>query len=90
MAHIEDRWMKPGPAGRKIKSDRYGTGKRWQAVWNEPDGTRRRKSFTTKDEAEAALADIRVSQLAGSYIVPDRSKVTVRDVAEEWFAAQVH
>lgn len=90
MAHIEDRWMKPGPTGRKIKSDRYGTGKRWQAVWHEPDGTRRRKSFTTKDEAEAALADIRVSQLAGSYIAPDRSRVTVRDVAEEWFAAQVH
>ena len=60
------------------------------SVWHEPDGTRRRKSFTTKDEAEAALADIRVSQLAGSYIAPDRSRVTVRDVAEEWFAAQVH
>ena len=88
--HVEDRWMKTGPNGRKIRTSRYGSGKRWRAVWTEPDGTRRRKSCTTRDEAEAALADIRVAQLTGSYIAPNRSKTTVAEVAEDWVAAQIH
>ena len=88
--HAEDLWLKPDATGKKVKTERWGKGKRWRASWTEPDGTRRSRSCMTKDEASAILADVKVAQLSGAYIAPDRSKVTVRDVAEEWFAAQVH
>lgn len=88
--HVEDLWLKPDSTGKKAKTDRWGKGKRWRASWTEPDGTRRSRSCVTKDEATAILADVKVAQLTGTYIAPDRSKVTVRDVAEEWLAAQVH
>lgn len=90
MASVEDRWMKIGPNGRKIKTDRYGSGKRWRAVWIEHDGTRRRRACTTRDEAEAILSDIHVAQLTGTYITPDRGKITVVEYAEHWYTAQLH
>jgi len=88
--HVEDLWLKPDSTGKKVKTERWGKGKRWRASWTEPDGTRRSRSCVTKDEASAVLADVKVTQLSGAYIAPDRSKVTVRDVAEDWFTAQVH
>ena len=58
MAHIEDRWMKTGPTGRKVKTERHGAGLRWLAVWNERDGRRRKRGFSTKDAAQAHLDEV--------------------------------
>lgn len=52
MAHIEDRWTRPGPNGRRIKTDRHGRGKRWQAVWTDTTGARRKRAFHTRDTAD--------------------------------------
>lgn len=90
MAHVEDRWTIPGPNGRRVRGPRYGVGSRWQAVWFEANGQRRRKSFTTKDAATAHLERIGVDQRAGTYVSPAASAVTFRDVAERWYLEQVH
>lgn len=88
--HIQDRWMKPGPTGRKIKSDRYGTGSRWQAVWREPDGTRRRKSFTHKDAAQAHLDNVAHTTRSGTYVAVERGSLTLGEWADRWIPAQTH
>lgn len=90
MAHVEDRWMVPGPTGRKIKGPRHGQGSRWLAVWHETDGTRRKKAFRTKDAAEAHLEQVGVDQRAGTYISPARGQIPFADVANDWYAEQIH
>ena len=90
MAHVADRWTTPGPSGRRVRTDRYGTGMRWQAVWHEPDGTRRRRSFATKDAAQAHLEHVGVAQRSGTYVPPDRGRITVAEMADRWLAEQVH
>lgn len=90
MAHVEDRWMIPGPTGRKIKSARHGQGSRWLAVWHEADGRRRKKAFATKDAAEAHLDHVGVELRAGTYITPERAQVRLSEVAHRWFSEQVH
>lgn len=82
--------MSPGPAGRKVRTDRYGQGSRWRAVWTEPNGTRRRRSYPSKDLAQAHLDQVAVAQMTGAYISPDRGRITVRTMAEAWFAEQIH
>jgi len=86
MGHVEDRWTRPGPSGRRVKSDRYGRGKRWQAVWVEAAGTRRRASFDTKDAALGKLARVSVQRSDGSYVRPNR--VTVGELWPRWEQAR--
>jgi integrase len=90
MAHIEDRWTVPGPNGKRVKGPRYGVGLRWRAVWTEPDGTRRRKSCATKDEAQAVLAQVDVDKRQGTYVPAARGKITLREMGERWYAEQAH
>lgn len=90
MAHVEDRWMVPGPNGRKVKGPRHGQGSRWLAVWHEADGRRRKKAFTTKDAAEGHLDHVGVELRAGTYIAPERGTITVQEMADRWYTAQVH
>ena len=90
MAHIEDRWTQPGPTGRRVKSERHGTGLRWLAVWNEPDGRRRKKGFTTKDAAQAHLDSVAHQTRSGTYIAAERGQLPFKDMADLWLTEQVH
>lgn len=90
MGHTEDRWMKTGPTGRKVKTDRHGKGQRWLAVWTEPGGRRRKQAFATKDAAEAHLSTVAHQQRSGTYISPERGQITVRELAAMWREEQTH
>lgn len=79
--------MVPGPTGRKVKSPRHGQGSRWLAVWNEPDGRRRKKAFRTKDAAEAHLEDVGVDKRTGSYITVESRNLTITRLADDWVKA---
>jgi integrase len=92
VANIEDRWTAADPDGgrKRVRTDRYGQGLRWRATWSEPDGARRRKSFPTKDAAQAHLEDVGASQRAGTYVSPERGAITVAEMADRWYRQQVH
>lgn len=90
VSHIADRWTVTGPTGRRVKGPRYGQGMRWQAVWVEPGGQRRRRSFTTRDAAQAHLDRVSVDVRAGAYVSPERAAITVAVMAERWYLEQVH
>lgn len=85
--HVQDLWWRTtvDADGKKsrVKSNRYGLGKRWQARWIS-DGRDRAKVFDSKDAARAHVA----KQL----VDPDkpRPKVTFGDYYETWAASQVH
>ena len=55
MAHIQDLWEKTVD-GRRVRTDRHGKGRRWQARYLDADGRDRTKMFDRKQDAERELA----------------------------------
>jgi integrase len=91
MADVDDRWYKTGPDGRRQRTARYGTGKRWQARWRNAEGRQRYRAFERKLDAERFLAGLCADLMRGSYVDPRDGKVTLRAYAEQrWLPAQVH
>lgn len=82
--HVQDLWMRPGPNGRKIRTDRWDKGKRWQARWQEA-GREKAKVFTTKEAAEQHLAMVEVH---GPF--KPRSRITFGEYATTWRKSQLH
>lgn len=84
MAHVRDVWMKKGPNGRKVRSDRWGKGKRWQVRWIE-NGVEQSHMFGSKDAAEDKAAKLELGITGPSY-----TGMTVGEYAEVWLGNQLH
>jgi integrase len=84
--HVMDQWTRPGPNGRRVKSDRHGRGKRWLARWTDPSGRERSRAFHLKDEAETFLGQMRTGENSGAWVDPRRSRVTFRTYRLRWLA----
>ncbi|MFW0787868.1 site-specific integrase [Gordonia sp. CPCC 206044] len=65
---------------RRLKSGRY------QVRYSDGSGVRRSapRTFATKTEANDFLASVRGSMLAGTWVAPERSAVTVSAYAHDW------
>lgn len=88
MAHVKDLWTKPNPqGGRRIRTSRWGAGKRWQARWTE-NGKRVTKSFASRDAAELYIARVETGQSEGNWITKDKASITLRDLWEPWIASK--
>jgi len=87
MGHVRDRWERTVDGGR-VRTARYGKGKRWQARYLDPDGSERAKDFARKQDAERFLATITSDVLRGAYVDPDAGKVTFTAFATRWLEAQ--
>lgn len=87
MAHVQDRWERIVD-GRRVRTDRYGQGKRWQARYLDPEGRERTQAFDRKQDAERFLTTVAADVLRGTYIDPQGGRVTFREFAEAWLAAQ--
>lgn len=74
---IVDLWHRKD----RTRTARYGTGKRWQAVYTDGRGTEQKRSFDTKDAAVGWLRD---------HDGNTREPVTVAEYAERWLARQAH
>ena len=72
----------------RVRTDRYGKGRRWQARYLDPDGRERTRTFDRKQDAARFLTTITADVLRGAYVDPDAGKVTFADFAGGWLAAQ--
>jgi integrase len=92
MAHVEDRWYRTvkdaDGTKRRERSERHGTGLRWRARYDDPDGRGRNRSFATRVMAEKFITEVEHSKLAGSYRDPDAGRVTLGSYARDWLAAR--
>ncbi|MFD9506088.1 phage integrase central domain-containing protein [Streptomyces mirabilis] len=70
----------------KVKSDRYGTGLRYRALYIGPDGTEKSKSFRDREKrlAEKWLTNIEADMSRGQYVDPRTARTTFRQYAERW------
>src|SRR5690348_13839303 len=83
--HVEDRWqVRDKSTGRRVRTARYGTGKRWRARYVLANGDERAKSFDTRDAAEAYVARMTLATADGTYIDPAAGQATFRQYAESW------
>ena len=62
----------------------------WLARWRDPAGKQRKRSFRKQVDAQRYLVAVSAGLLDGSYVDPDRSKVTVGEWAGTWMAGRVH
>src|SRR3954470_1293954 len=92
--HIQDRWFKTefsaNGKAQRVRTNRHGTGKRYRARYIGPDGTEKSMSFPDgqKRLAEKWLAQIEADMSRGQYVDPNAGRVTFRQYAEKWLAAQ--
>lgn len=89
MGHVRDLWHKKGPNGKKIRTEYYGKGKRWQARWETPDGDPKTKLFAKQVDAEKEVTKQEHAVLSGDWLDPEAGKVKVGDYAlDVWLPAQ--
>jgi integrase len=93
VAYVKDLWTKTvrRPDGRteKIKTRRYGGGKRWLAVWLDPDGNEVSAAFDRKVDAEKKAASMGTDVNRGEYIAPNAGKVLFGDIAARWLNSRI-
>jgi len=61
---------------------------RHRACWRDPAGKQRSKTFRTKREASAFLAEVESALNRGNYISPDAGRIRFGDYATRWIAAR--
>jgi integrase len=98
MGYVADRWHKSRPkAGEPVcgehkglvASKAHGTGKRWQARYDNPNGREITSLWRTKTEAEAEVVKQESAKQTGSWLDPKAGIVTVEKYAlETWLPAQ--
>lgn len=83
-SHIDDRWVVERD-GVKVRTDRYGKGKRYRARYRPERGGRQfSKAFDTKRDAKAWLHAKANEVAAGSWVPPDLERLTVGQWCEKW------
>lgn len=91
MAYVKDLWTKRNPdrtsRTTRIRTTRWGRGKRWLAIWDE-HGREVSEAFTTRDAAEQHCARVEVGQADGDWITKDKRDITLKDVWEPWIASK--
>lgn len=60
---------------------------RWKVFWREPSGVQRSKTFRTKKEGLAFLAQIEAAKSTGVYVSPHAGRTLFGDHARPWMAA---
>jgi integrase len=62
----------------------------WRACWRDPSGRQPSKTFATKREAAAHLADVESSQSRGTYVDPAAGRVRFGGYAQTWLAGRTY
>ncbi|TDQ45994.1 tyrosine-type recombinase/integrase [Actinorugispora endophytica] len=87
MARVKDLWKNRDGS----RTSRYGSGKRYLAVWEGPDGKEKTRAFERKIDASRHGSAMETDRLRGSYIDPRAGRISVRTYAESrWFPLLVH
>lgn len=83
---VDDRWYlsKRGPNDERVKSQRYGRGKRWRCRYEDANGVPRERLFERKTDAEAWDLAARSGQVEETKVDQGERRTTFREYAERW------
>jgi len=94
MAFVKDLWFttskdkETGESSRE-KTKRHGKGKRWLAVWVDPDGRETSRAFEKKTDAENHAKAQATDVVRGDYIDPKAGRTTFAELGQRWLASRV-
>jgi integrase len=88
MASINDRWWVKDSKGVKRRSDRYGTGLRWQVRYRDPQGKSRNRSFERRIDSERFMSSISVELHRGLYLDPRLGNMKFDELAKRWISSR--
>jgi len=93
MAFVRDQWTRPvkqpdGTVERVRNEKRWGRGKRWLAVWLDPNDEERSKAFTTKVAASKYGAQMETDRERGEYVDPSAGKVRLEEIGPRWLKSR--
>lgn len=77
-----------GENGRIRNPKRWGKGKRYLAVWHDPDGNEKTKAFTRKTPADLHWQAMETDVERGEYHDPKAGKELFSEVAERFFSSR--
>lgn len=63
-------------------------GGKHKAFWRDPAGSQRSKTFRTKKEASAFLAEVEAAVNRGTYVSPSAGKLRFADYADKWLSGR--
>ncbi|WP_435110544.1 tyrosine-type recombinase/integrase [Nocardiopsis synnemataformans] len=91
MAFTKDLWIRrvkhsDGSVTRE-KSTRYGKGKRYLAVWIDPDGNEKSKAFKRKGDADRHGEAMETDKARGEYQDPNAGRITFDELFAKWHAS---
>ncbi|MCW2753745.1 MAG: integrase [Marmoricola sp.] len=90
MASINDRWhVSDRKSGQKVRSSRYGRGKRWQVRYRDPSGESRNRSFDRKVDADRFMVEVSNRLIRGDYVDRRAGRIAFADYAAPWLERQV-
>ncbi|MFC0528212.1 tyrosine-type recombinase/integrase [Phytohabitans kaempferiae] len=83
---VDDRWYlsKRGPNKERLKSARYGRGKRWRVRYQDANGQPRERMFERKTDAEAWDLAARTGTAEETRTDQSERRTTFREYAERW------
>jgi integrase len=88
----KDLWTKKvkGPDGTvtRVRSARWGKGKRWLAVWHDQSGQECSRAFPVKASADQYWQSMETDVARGDYVDPRAGKETVAAVGDRWLKAR--
>lgn len=97
---IRDRWtqvvrgddgeIQRDSKGKPLRerSSRWGKGARWQLVWEEPNGTYRYRSYSSRDQARLDQAAIRADRARGVYLDVKKGDVSFAEYVNQLQSAK--
>ncbi|MGW6197024.1 tyrosine-type recombinase/integrase [Kribbella sp. NPDC055110] len=93
MAFAKDQWTKAvtqsdGKVTRERNEKRWGRGKRWLAVWTDPQGKERSRAFETKAQALRHANGMETDRDRGDYLDPNAGKVRLDEIWPRWMASR--
>lgn len=87
---VVDLWHKtekqPDGSRKKVRSSKYGRGKRWAARYRDPDGEQKAPVFETQEKARQHLKQVEGDVSRGQYVDPKAGRVLLEDFARQFIA----
>jgi integrase len=94
MAFVKDLWFttnRDDETGEtwKEKTERHRRGKRWLAVWVDPEGREKSKAFQKKIDADNHADGMSVDTVRGDYIDPKAGLTVFAEIGQRWLDSRV-
>src|SRR3954453_11428003 len=93
MAFVKDQWTRAvkqedGTVVRVRDEKRWGRGKRWLAVWQDPTGREVTRAYRSKTEATRYGSPMETDTERGEYVDPRAGEVRLEEIGKYWLKSR--